>query len=74
MVGRWLHGVCSRSGMPDVCQEVDAGLHERHLETEGIMTGRVEQVEARLAEQPVQCTIPAVQVVFIQLVCNTDRR
>jgi len=70
VVGRWLHRVSLSSRIPDVREEVDTGLHERDLKTERIMTGSVEEMEASLAVQPVQSTIPAVQVVLIQLVCN----
>ena len=70
VVGRRLHRVDTSSRMSDVRQEVNARLHECDLEAERIVTGGVEQLQPGLAEQPVQSTVPAVQVVLIQLVWN----
>lgn len=69
VIGWRLHRVSLSAWIANVRQKVDAGLHQRDLETERVMTGSMEQIKACLAEQSVQRTIPAVEVVLIQLVC-----
>jgi len=51
-------------------QEVHAGFHQCHLETERIVARRVVEVHATPRKQLVQRAVPVVQVFVIDLVCQ----
>jgi len=73
VVGWRLHRVHTWSGISDIREEVNTRLHESDLQTQRVVTRRVEQMKSSVAEQPVECAVPAVQVVLIELVCNACR-